>query len=166
MEALVRLAEIQRGNPRRGRRIVVLNGTENQHVQVHPYLPHRHPSQPLSPTVLAMQSSGAPSCATGSGAGCGSSQWPLCNGVIVPRAPSLQTPHRVYPPYPSGVTAPPDGLAVLCGLPHLPQRPSGPRRHDRLRPSSRCSKLLVGAGLVLLQLVMDSHASVARGYWM
>ena len=28
--------------------------------------------------------------ATGSGAGCGS-HWPLCNGVMVPRAPSIQT---------------------------------------------------------------------------
>src|SRR6187402_3305687 len=28
--------------------------------------------------------------ATGSGAGCGS-HWPLCNGVMVPRAPTLQT---------------------------------------------------------------------------
>ncbi len=28
--------------------------------------------------------------ATGSGAGCGS-HWPLCNGVVVPRAPQVET---------------------------------------------------------------------------
>ena len=28
--------------------------------------------------------------ATGSGAGCGD-HWPLCNGVVVPRAPALET---------------------------------------------------------------------------
>jgi cytochrome c oxidase assembly protein subunit 15 len=101
--------------------------------------------------------------ATGSGAGCGD-HWPVCNGEVVPRAPSVQTlieyTHRVT-----------SGLAlvlavVLCVW--------GLRAHARGNPVRRGAVLslvfmvteaLVGAGLVLFQMVAR-NTSTARAYWM
>jgi len=101
--------------------------------------------------------------ATGSGAGCGS-HWPLCNGAVVPRSPSLQTviefTHRVT----SGLL-----LILMVSLCACSFR-TFPKGHPA-RTATIVSAIflileaLVGAGLVLLELVVN-NASVARGYWM
>jgi heme A synthase len=97
--------------------------------------------------------------ATGSGAGCGN-HWPLCNGEIVPRSAQVETiiefTHRVS-----------SGLALLSviGLLIWAFRVY-PRRH-RVRWGASFSMLfmiteaLLGAGLVLFQLVAD-NTSIAR----
>jgi cytochrome c oxidase assembly protein subunit 15 len=101
--------------------------------------------------------------ATGSGAGCGS-HWPLCNGVMVPRAPTMQTviefTHRVT----SGL------LLILMVLLCVSACRTFPKGHPA-RTATIVSAVflvveaLVGAGLVLLELVAD-NPSIARGYWM
>lgn len=101
--------------------------------------------------------------ATGSGAGCGS-HWPLCNGEVVPRAPSVATlvelTHRVT----SGVAlVMVVALAVGCFR-------TFPRRHPSRRSAAASLVLIlaeagIGAGLVLLELVGE-NASVARAAYM
>jgi cytochrome c oxidase assembly protein subunit 15 len=101
--------------------------------------------------------------ATGSGAGCGS-HWPLCNGVMIPRAPALETiiefTHRLT----SGV------LLILTAALVVSAFRTFPKRHPA-RTASVVSAIflvieaLIGAGLVLLELVAD-NPSLARGYWM
>jgi len=96
--------------------------------------------------------------ATGSGAGCGS-HWPLCNGEVLPRAPSIETviefTHRLM----SAV----DGLLVLA-LVIWAFRAFG-RRHPVRRWSLvglvfLISEALVGAGLVRFELVADNDSMV------
>ena len=100
--------------------------------------------------------------ATGSGAGCGS-HWPLCQGEVIPRAPRIETlvefSHRL-----SSGTA----LILVVALLVWAWR-AYPRGH-RVRKAALTSlflmfvEALVGAGLVLLELVAD-NVSVARAYW-
>ena len=100
--------------------------------------------------------------ATGSGAGCGS-HWPLCGGEVIPRAPRIETliefSHRL-----SSGTA----LILVVALAVWAWR-AYPRGH-RVRKAAWTSlflmfvEALVGAGLVLLELVAD-NVSVARAYW-
>lgn len=97
--------------------------------------------------------------ATGSGAGCGS-HWPLCNGVVIPREPQVETiiefTHRITSAF-SGVLV----LAMLAWAFHL-----FPKGH-LVRKAAAYSTLfiitegLVGAGLVLFEWVADNE-SVAR----
>lgn len=97
--------------------------------------------------------------ATGSGAGCGS-HWPLCNGVVVPREPAIETiielTHRVTSAF-SGVMV----LGMLAWSFY-----AFPRRH-RVRRGAVLTTVfiiiegLLGAGLVLFELVAD-NASMAR----
>ncbi|HWP65400.1 MAG TPA: COX15/CtaA family protein [Candidatus Limnocylindria bacterium] len=99
--------------------------------------------------------------ATGSGAGCGA-HWPLCDGVVLPRSPRLETvielTHRVT----SGI----DLLLVL--LLGLWARLRFPPR-DRVRRAALASVLLmlsealIGAGLVLFGLVADDRSEVRAG---
>lgn len=101
--------------------------------------------------------------ATGSGAGCGS-HWPLCNGEVIPRAPSLQTlvefSHRLS-----------SGVALLCVIGLVGGAWRGfPPRHPVRRAATAAGVLivleaLVGAGLVLLELVAENR-SAARAWWM
>ncbi|MEM9553747.1 MAG: COX15/CtaA family protein [Acidobacteriota bacterium] len=101
--------------------------------------------------------------ATGSGAGCGS-HWPLCNGEVVPRAPSVETmieySHRVT----SGIA-----LLLVVALPFLARRVVPPGH--RLRKVAWVTLVLmlleagIGAGLVLFELVAD-NASAARAMFM
>lgn len=101
--------------------------------------------------------------ATGSGAGCGA-HWPLCNGVVVPRAPGSATliefSHRLS----SGVL-----LLMIVGLVVGAWR-RYPKGH-RVRTAALASlvlalvEALIGAGLVLFELVAD-NPSMARGYSM
>jgi heme a synthase len=101
--------------------------------------------------------------ASGSGAGCGS-HWPLCNGEVVPHRPRIQTviefTHRAM----SGVAMiAVIGLAVWSAL----RFPSG----HRVRKAALLSMVffgaeaLLGAGLVLLQLVAQD-ASGGRAFYL
>lgn len=101
--------------------------------------------------------------ATGSGAGCGA-HWPLCNGEVVPRAPSTATLIELSHRLSSGL----DGLLVL-GLVVLAFR-WFPRRHPvRTAAVLGFFFLLVegaiGAGLVLFEMVAGNE-SIARAWWM
>ncbi len=101
--------------------------------------------------------------ASGSGAGCGS-HWPLCNGEVVPRAPSTATlielGHRVT----SGLA-----LLLVAGLVIGAWRVFPPGRLVRRSAVAAgvfmVLEALIGAGLVLLELVAG-NATIARAWWM
>ncbi len=97
--------------------------------------------------------------ATGSGAGCGS-HWPLCNGVVIPRQSQIETiiefTHRLM-----------SGLALILVVILFIW---GYRTYSKGHPVRLGASLslffiiteaLVGAGLVLLELVADD-ASIGR----
>lgn len=100
---------------------------------------------------------------SGSGAGCGS-HWPLCDGEVIPRAPSaeklIEFTHRAT-----------SGLALLAvvalAVAVFRARPAG----DPARRAAFWTVVLmlieaaVGAGLVLFELVADD-ASMARALFM
>jgi len=101
--------------------------------------------------------------ATGSGAGCGA-HWPLCNGEVIPRAPSVEMlvefSHRLT----SGLA-----LVLVVVLAAWVFRAIAPGQPAR--PAAAASLVFVlteaamGAGLVLFRLVGD-NASVARALFM
>ncbi len=101
--------------------------------------------------------------ATGSGAGCGSN-WPTCNGEIIPRAPTLQTliefTHRAT----SGIA-----LLMVVALLIFAWR-TYPAAH-RVRRGALWSMIFmlgeaaIGAGIVLFELVADNE-SMARALFM
>ncbi|HYX26188.1 MAG TPA: COX15/CtaA family protein, partial [Thermoanaerobaculia bacterium] len=101
--------------------------------------------------------------ATGSGAGCGS-HWPLCNGVMVPRAPKIATiiefSHRLT----SGLA-----LLLVVGLAvwafRARPRGHGARKAALFSLGFMLSEAAVGAGLVLFKLVADNE-SMARAMFM
>jgi heme A synthase len=99
--------------------------------------------------------------ATGSGAGCGS-HWPLCDGVVVPRSPRVETliefSHRAS----SGLA-----LLLVAGLFVWALR-AYPKGHIVRRGAAWSmffvlTEALVGAGLVLFKLVAD-NASLTRAF--
>ncbi len=95
--------------------------------------------------------------ATGAGAGCGS-HWPLCNGVVVPRAPELETlvefTHRLT----SGLA-----LLLVIGLVWWSRRAftagSMPRRAAWTSLVLVIVEALIGAGLVLFGWVATDTSS-------
>jgi len=97
--------------------------------------------------------------ATGSGAGCGS-HWPLCNGVVIPRAATAATliefSHRLT-----------SGLALISVVVLLAwtwmrvPKPHPARTGAALSVLFMLTEAAVGAGLVLFELVAD-NASMAR----
>ena len=99
--------------------------------------------------------------ATGSGAGCGS-HWPLCNGEVIPRSDQVETlvefTHRLS----SGIA-----FLLVVGMLIWAWR-IYPRGH-RVRTAAIFSMIfmiteaLVGAGLVLFELVAD-NTSTARAF--
>jgi len=97
--------------------------------------------------------------ATGSGAGCGE-HWPLCNGVVVPRTPALETIIELSHRLTSGLTLLAVGFLVVWSFRRFP-------RGHALRQGSVLSAVFlvleaaVGAGLVLAALVKD-NASLLR----
>ena len=101
--------------------------------------------------------------ATGSGAGCGA-HWPRCNGVVIPRDPSLETmiefTHRAT-----------SGLAFLAVVAMLWMAFRRFASGHPVRRAAVASMVLmvteagVGAGLVLLELVAG-NTSQARAWWM
>lgn len=101
--------------------------------------------------------------ASGSGAGCGA-HWPLCNGEVIPRAPALETiielTHRVT----SGIA-----LLMVVGQLVWARRILAPgtaaRRAAHAAMILMLTEALVGAGLVLFEMVAD-NASIARAWWL
>jgi heme A synthase len=101
--------------------------------------------------------------ATGSGAGCGS-HWPLCNGEVIPRAGQIETmvefTHRLS-----------SGLALILVIVLLVGAFRGYGRGHPVRLGAGLSmffmvtEALVGAGLVLLELV-GQNDSISRAIWM
>jgi heme A synthase len=101
--------------------------------------------------------------ASGSGAGCGS-HWPLCNGVVVPTAPKIETiiefTHRVT----SGLSLALATALVVWGLRVFP-------RGHRVRKTAAWAlgflfvEALLGAGLVLLRYVAKD-ASAGRALYL
>ncbi|MEM9997321.1 MAG: COX15/CtaA family protein [Bacteroidota bacterium] len=109
--------------------------------------------------------------ASGSGAGCGD-HWPLCNGEVIPRAPSVETmiemTHRIT-----------SGIVMLMALALFiasrrafpkaahPRGTSGAavRRYAGWALFFMGTEAALGAALVLLEFVAY-NVSVARGYWM
>ena len=97
--------------------------------------------------------------ASGSGAGCGA-HWPMCNGEVIPRAPRLGTiiefSHRLT----SGLA-----LVLVFGLAvwamRVEPRGSGVRRASGLAALFVAGEALIGAGLVLFELVAHD-ASLKR----
>lgn len=101
--------------------------------------------------------------ASGSGAGCGA-HWPLCNGEVIPRPERIETiielTHRVT----SGLTIPLIVVLVVWAW-RLFQKGSPIRVTSALTFFFIITESLVGAGLVLFELVADNE-SVARAIWM
>src|SRR5574339_263352 len=101
--------------------------------------------------------------ASGSGAGCGA-HWPLCNGEVIPRSPSIETlieySHRLT-----------SGLALIAVVWMLAWTrrvvPAGhpARRGAWLSVFFILTEAAVGAGLVLFELVAD-NATMARAMFM
>ncbi len=101
--------------------------------------------------------------ASGSGSGCGSN-WPTCNGVVIPRAPQIATiiefTHRMTS------TVALVAVAALCFWAFR----SFPKRH-RVRRTAVLSVIfllleaLLGAGLVLFEYV-GKNASVGRAIYL
>jgi heme a synthase len=101
--------------------------------------------------------------ATGSGAGCGD-RWPLCNGVVVPRAPRIETiiefTHRAT----SALAL--LGVAGLCVWAfRLFPRGHHARRFAGLSMVFLFAEALLGAGLVLFQYV-EHNASAGRAAYL
>ena len=99
--------------------------------------------------------------ATGSGAGCGS-HWPLCNGVVIPRSPAVETliefSHRL-----SSGLALIFVVALVVGAFRTYPRGHIVRLGASLSMAFMITEALVGAGLVLFNLVAH-NASLARAW--
>lgn len=100
--------------------------------------------------------------ATGSGAGCGS-HWPLCNGDVVPLAPTVATiiefVHRVT----SGLV-----MVMAVGLVIMARRtfPAGhlARKWAVVTLIFMLIEAAIGAGIVLLELVEGNASALRAGY--
>jgi heme A synthase len=101
--------------------------------------------------------------ASGSGAGCGS-HWPLCNGEVLPRSPSVQTVVEFSHRATSG-----RALVAVVALVVWTWRGLSPghpaRRGAAWALFFMLTEAAVGAGLVLFRLVAD-NASMARAMFM
>jgi heme A synthase len=105
--------------------------------------------------------------ASGSGAGCGA-HWPLCNGVVVPREPKLETlielGHRVT----SGLALVAVVALGIWALRRYSKRTTAERGMRRLAGLAIFfifGEAALGAGLVLLEYV-GQNSSGARAVWM
>ncbi len=101
--------------------------------------------------------------ATGSGAGCGE-HWPLCNGIVIPREPAIETLiefiHRVT----SGVTLPLVIILLVLAWRKFPRGSRG-RLWAMLSLVFTVIEALIGAWLVLFGLTADNQ-SMLRAYSM
>ncbi len=100
---------------------------------------------------------------TGSGAGCGD-HWPLCNGEVIPRSPTLETVIEFTHRFTSGIL-----LLLMVAWVF-----SVFRTFVKAHPARTTVvwsaiflviEALLGAGLVIFEMVAD-NPSVARGWWM
>lgn len=101
--------------------------------------------------------------ASGSGAGCGA-HWPLCNGVVIPREPAVETLIELAHRATSGVAL----LLVVAQLVwarRLTPRGSATWLATHAAMVLMLTEALVGAGLVLFEMVAD-NASLARAWWL
>jgi heme A synthase len=100
--------------------------------------------------------------ATGSGAGCGR-HWPLCNGVVLPRDPGLTTIIELTHRLTSGVA-----LLLVAGLVWWSRRDFPPGHPARKAAGWSLLfillEALIGAGLVLFELVGENASLARAGY--
>jgi cytochrome c oxidase assembly protein subunit 15 len=100
--------------------------------------------------------------ATGSGAGCGQ-HWPLCNGEVIPLAPTIATiiefGHRVS----SGLILILSVALLVAALRTFP-RAHAARRAAGLAVIFVGIEAAIGAGIVLLQLVEQNASALRAGY--
>lgn len=101
--------------------------------------------------------------ASGSGAGCGS-HWPLCNGDVIPREPGVKTIIELTHRMTSGVALVLVVVMLVWALRAFPKKHIV-RRGAALSVLFMLTEALVGAGLVLFELVAD-NASMARAMFM
>src|SRR5690606_40201809 len=98
-----------------------------------------------------------------SGAGCGD-HWPLCNGEIIPRSPTLETVIEFTHRFTSGIL-----LLLMVAWVFSVFRTFVKGHPARLTVVWSAVFLvieaLLGAGLVVFEMVAD-NPSVARGWWM
>lgn len=101
--------------------------------------------------------------ASSSGAGCGS-HWPLCNGEVIPRAPTIKTliefSHRLTSGLALLLTV---GLLVWAFREFAQKHPA--RKYAALSMVFMLMEAAVGAGLVLFEYVAENK-SIARAWWM
>ena len=97
--------------------------------------------------------------ASGSGAGCGE-HWPLCNGVVVPRSPGLETIVELSHRLTSGLTLIAVAIMVIWAFRKFPKG-HALRQGSVLTGIFLVLEAAVGAGLVLAALVKD-NASILR----
>ena len=101
--------------------------------------------------------------ASGSGAGCGD-HWPLCNGELVPRDPTMQTVvefgHRLTSGL-AGILA----LVLLIWAWRAFPKGSAVRKGAAAAFFFMMTEAAIGAGLVLFEYVAY-NPSIARAYWM
>ena len=97
--------------------------------------------------------------ASGSGAGCGE-HWPLCNGVVVPRSPGLETIVELSHRLTSGLTLIAVAVMVIWAFRKFPKG-HALRQGSVLTGIFLVLEAAVGAGLVLAALVKD-NASILR----
>lgn len=100
--------------------------------------------------------------ASGSGAGCGA-HWPLCNGVVLPRAPAIATIIEMTHRLTSGLALLAVVGLVVWAIRTLPKGHAA-RRAAYASMFFMLTEALVGAGLVLFEMVAH-NASLARGWW-
>ncbi len=99
--------------------------------------------------------------ATGSGAGCGS-HWPLCDGVVLPRAPRTETLVELSHRLSSGLALLLVGVLFVWAFRIYPKN-SRVRRGAAFSMLFVITEALVGAGLVLFELVAD-NTSMTRAF--
>ena len=101
--------------------------------------------------------------ASSSGAGCGS-HWPLCNGEIIPRTPTIKTliefSHRLTSGLALLLT-----VALLVWAIRLFAKKHPARTFAVLSMVFMLLEAAVGAGLVLFEYVAENK-SIARAFWM
>jgi heme A synthase len=101
--------------------------------------------------------------ASKSGDGCGS-HWPLCNGQVIPSAKSVQTLIEAAHRFTSGLAFILVAVQFVWALRAFP-RGAAVRRTSTAAFALMISEALVGAGLVLFQMVAG-NTSIARAAWM
>ena len=94
--------------------------------------------------------------ATGSGAGCGR-HWPLCNGEVIPMAPSIHTQIEFFHRLTSGLSLPLVLWISYRGFKSFPRQSAG-KKFSVIAGVSIIVEALIGAGLVLFELVSHNQS--------